>query len=472
MVNIIIMRIVVLIMSVTALVNAIVMPHIAPRAQMSLKTMSNWKGNEVDKNHIDALMLDLLGGSISKPDGKKKNVLILMSDTGGGHRASAEALDKALGELFPSRFNVDIVDIWTDHAIWPFNGFVKTYRFLAKYPILWRASYFYAGFPPTRKATEVVSDVTCRQRFRNAMENSQPDIVVSVHPLCQHIPIPIVKEMNKKRSEVENPISFVTVVTDLGGAHETWFNKNVDFCFVPSKAVKNIALKVGITRDKIIKHGLPVRPTFWGPPEDKLKLRNKLDLNKNDKTVLLMGGGDGVGGLKQIANEISKRLSNLQSPTQMVVICGHNKQLATDLTRQVWPKNVNVEVKGFCNNVDEYMGASDCLVTKAGPGTIAEAMTRGLPIILSSFLPGQEKGNVPYVVDGGFGVYSGNKPNKIAKHVYKLFTDEKSLRTMSQRSFELSSAGATRNIALDIGHICLRKERSMPKLKDKYLKGE
>ena len=58
----------------------------------------------------------------------KKKVLILMSDTGGGHRASAIAIDRALQELYPRRMDVDIIDIWTDHAGWPFNRFVPSYR--------------------------------------------------------------------------------------------------------------------------------------------------------------------------------------------------------------------------------------------------------------------------------------------------------------------------------------------------------
>ena len=125
---------------------------------------------------------------------KKKKILILMSDTGGGHRASAQALDKAMNDIFPNQIDVDILDIWTDHSIWPFNRFVPTYRFLAKYPMLWRASYLYARFPPTRIMTEIVSKITCQNKFESAMLNSNPDLVVSVHPLCQHIPIKIVKK--------------------------------------------------------------------------------------------------------------------------------------------------------------------------------------------------------------------------------------------------------------------------------------
>lgn len=395
---------------------------------------------------------------------KKKKILILMSDTGGGHRASAQALDKAMNDIFPNQIDVDILDIWTDHSIWPFNRFVPTYRFLAKYPMLWRASYLYARFPPTRIMTEIVSKITCQNKFESAMLNSNPDLVVSVHPLCQHIPIKIVKKMNKIKDDNKLTIPFVTVVTDLGGAHETWFNRNVDVCFVPSKPVKKVALRTGLSPKQIIQHGLPVRPAFWKPAQSKSSLRNNLKLKQKLNTVLVMGGGDGVGGLKNIANEIANNLSQSKDKSQMIVICGHNKQLTSELTKQPWPNKVNVKIQGFCNNIDEYMGASDCIVTKAGPGTIAEAMIRGLPIVLSSFLPGQEKGNVPYVVDGGFGVYCGNKPKLIASEVSNIFSNSNLLKDMSKKAIDASSPQATRDIAYDLGRIVLRTNDALPKL--------
>lgn len=84
----------------------------------------------------------------------------------------------------------------------------------------------------------------------------------------------------------------------------------------------------------------------------------------------------------------------------MVVICGKNQFVKRELESVEWPENVRVIVNGFVKNMDEWMGAVDALVTKAGPGTIAEATIRGLPVMLSGYLPGQEEGNVPYVVDG------------------------------------------------------------------------
>ena len=84
----------------------------------------------------------------------------------------------------------------------------------------------------------------------------------------------------------------------------------------------------------------------------------------------------------------------------MVVICGKNKVVKHELEDATWPLNTRVIVRGFVSNMDEWMGAVDALVTKAGPGTIAEATIRGLPVMLSGYLPGQEEGNVPYVVNG------------------------------------------------------------------------
>eukprot|EP01041_Mallomonas_annulata_P006788 gene6788-13747_t len=385
----------------------------------------------------------------------KKRILILMSDTGGGHRASAQALDQALSDLFPGRMEVKIVDLWSEHGKWPFNGFVTSYRFLAKHPILWRVMYSYGIFPPTKLFSEVYSRIVCYDHFKYAIESADPDMVVSVHPLCQHIPIPIVQNMNTLRAPGKLPIPFVTVVTDLGGAHPTWFHKGSDRIYVASESVRQTAIKKGIAPEKIALYGLPVRPSFWKPNRPKNSLRKDLGLMNTVKTVLLMGGGDGVGGLSAIACEIGNRLGQSSQNSQMVVVCGHNKQMATSLSSRIWPKNVNVVVKGFCNNIDDFMSASDCLVTKAGPGTIAEAMIRGLPIVLSSFLPGQEEGNVPYVVDGGFGVYTGNRPVKVADAVSKFFSDEAMLQRMSRLARAQSHQDATTAIARDMGCIVL-----------------
>lgn len=125
-------------------------------------------------------------------------------------------------------------------------------------------------------------------------------------------------------------VPFVTVVTDLGSAHPTWFHRDVDACFVPSKAVKKLALKEGLHPSQIRQHGLPIREGFWTEPEDseRLEMRKKLNIKDMryrfymfiqmltsfavDRTVMIMGGGDGVGKIVKIANAVIEALSQVK----------------------------------------------------------------------------------------------------------------------------------------------------------------
>ena len=98
------------------------------------------------------------------------------------------------------------------------------------------------------------------------------------------------------------------------------------------------------------------------------------------------------------------------------------------------------------------MGAADLLVTKAGPGTIAEASTMGLPCVLSSFLPGQEEGNVDFVRDGGFGDYR-ESADEIASLVVRYLSDGEALASMAAAARRASRPGATVDIAKDLARL-------------------
>lgn len=91
-------------------------------------------------------------------------------------------------------------------------------------------------------------------------------------------------------------------------------------------------------------------------------------------------------------------------PVSLVVIAGRNQGLKARLEAQSWP--IPTFIYGFVREMPDFMRAADVLVTKAGPGTISEALIAGLPIILYSRLPGQEDGNVSYVVSKGAGVWA------------------------------------------------------------------
>lgn len=178
--------------------------------------------------------------------------------------------------------------------------------------------------------------------------------------------------------------------------------------------------------------------------------------------VLLMGGGEGMGPIEATARALGDALydENLGEPIgQVLIICGRNKKLAEKLRSIDW--KIPVEVKGFVTKMEDCMGACDCIITKAGPGTIAEAMIRGLPIILNDYIAGQEAGNVPFVLENGIGKFS-KSPKKIAKIVSEWFgskADE--LQRMSQNALKHARPDAVFKIVHDL-HELVRQRSFVP----------
>jgi 1,2-diacylglycerol 3-beta-galactosyltransferase len=126
-----------------------------------------------------------------------------------------------------------------------------------------------------------------------------------------------------------------------------------------------------------------------------------LGLSPGAFVVLVCGGADGSGGIDRRA----QALAGARADFEMAVICGRNQAALQQLAGLVDHTGRPVIVRGFVDNMADWMRASDLVATKAGPGTIAEALCCGLPMLLTSYLPGQERGNVEWLVDVGAGRY-------------------------------------------------------------------
>jgi len=369
-----------------------------------------------------------------------------MSDTGGGHRASAQALQDALENAYGAELECKIVDMFCEIAGAPFSAMPAGYSWVAKRPWLWRAMFTSGRIAPFRFVTERVSYFMMRARLLHAFRELRPDLIVSVHPLCVTGPLRALRELGQRER-----VKFATVVTDLGGAHPVWFDAGVDACFVPNASVASLARRRGLRDEQLHEVGLPVRAAFSrDPPRARSQMRHALGLSPNSPAVLLMGGGDGVGGLGRVASQVATALANAHSAgkvphaPQMVVICGRNEALRRELLAAEWP--IKVQVHGFVSNVSDWMAACDTLITKAGPGSIAESMIRGLPVVLSGYLPGQEFANVELVESERVGVYR-RKPDEIARVTADLLSDPLKLSEMSQRARMLGRPHATQQIA-------------------------
>ena len=154
-------------------------------------------------------------------------IQILMSDTGGGHRASANALRDAFDVLYPGKIECDIVDIYTDYGnIWPYTDYPALYKIMAKYSFLWDAFYHFGATPFGMALNAFLQEVFCFGSFQECLNrpscstDRRADMVVSVHPLCQDVPLRALANLDSKgetREPAARQTPFVTVVTDLGG---------------------------------------------------------------------------------------------------------------------------------------------------------------------------------------------------------------------------------------------------------------
>ncbi|XP_009595112.1 monogalactosyldiacylglycerol synthase 2, chloroplastic-like [Nicotiana tomentosiformis] len=403
--------------------------------------------NEFQDEEYDTMEMVQIGAE------RTKNVLILMSDTGGGHRASAEAIRDAFHLEFGDEYNIFVKDVWKEYTGWPLNSMEQQYKFMVKHVQLWRVA-FHSTSPRWIHSSYLAAIAAFYAKEVEAgLMEYKPDIIISVHPLMQHIPLWVLKWQG-----LQKKVIFVTVITDLSTCHRTWFHPGVNRLYCPAEEVAKRALLDGLEESQIRVFGLPIRPSFCRAVLSKDDLRVELEMDPTLPAVLLMGGGEGMGPVKKTAKALGEALfdKEMEKPIgQMIVICGRNEELASTLQSLEW--NIPVKIKGFQKQMEKWMGACDCIITKAGPGTIAEALIRGLPIILNDYIPGQEKGNVPYVVDNGAGVFT-RSPRETARIVAEWFsTKSDELKTMSEKALKLAQPDAVFDIVKDIHELACQR---------------
>ncbi|MBT3392354.1 MAG: glycosyltransferase [Chloroflexi bacterium] len=322
---------------------------------------------------------------------KKPHILFLFSDTGGGHRSASEAIIEALQLEFGDQYTTQMVDIFKDYAPSPLKMLPAIYPRIVKAPRVWELGYHLSDGPMRASALSAGAWPYVRGSFRRLIAEHPSDLIVSVHSLANE---PVLRALGAERPP------FVTVVTDLVTTHATWYHRQADLCLVPTEAARRRALKLDLKPEQVKVVGLPVAERFCNPAMDSRAVRANLGWPQDLPVVVLVGGGDGMGPLRETALAISKAKLSLA----LVIITGRNKTLQSRL--EATDFSMPTFVYGFVREMPDFMAAADVLVTKAGPGTISEALNAGLPMILYSHLPGQESGNIPYVVTEGAGVWA------------------------------------------------------------------
>ena len=345
-----------------------------------------------------------------------KKILILMSETGGGHRSAAEAIAGAIEHLHleEGKCEVEIVDVFSG-SYFPVNLFPYLYAMITvHFPPLWGWSFHLTNGRYRSRILAKILELFIREGLKRALKEKRSDVIVSVHPLLNQVTCKVLQDLGWKTP-------FLVVVTELATLHQTWVCPDADCYIVPTKEMGDAALRYGMPLNKIELIGPPVKAKFLERPQSKEKLREELGLDPHLLTVLLVGGGEGTGRVYDFACAISN--SGLR--IQLIIIAGRNRRLKAELERANF--DIPVKIQGFVDNMPQWMYAADLLVTRAGPGVISEALVCELPMVLSGALPGQEKKNIDYVLK--------NKVGKLARTPQELIDV---LRALSQDRAELS----------------------------------
>ncbi len=372
-----------------------------------------------------------------------KRVIFLMSDTGGGHRAAGRAIEAALQIRYPDQFETFYVDVFREYTPPPMKYAPEIYPKWVKHSLTTYGWYFWI-FDQLMKlplARTTLPLLISENRVRRLVTDYQPDIIVVLHGAFSRFVI-------AARHKLKLSIPIITVITDLAKPHVAWYHPGVDRCLVPCEAAFKRGLKLGVPARKMRLVGHPAHPKFALYQGSQRDARRQVNWAPDVPAILLLGGGEGMGIMDEIALAINARALD----AQLAIICGRNETLRQEMQAVSW--NQQTYIYGFVNNIEIMMRAADVLITKAGPGTIAEAAISGLPMILSGAIPFQESPNVDYVVNHHAGVYEPT-PEGIAAILEEwLSPGNGTLRQLAQNVRKIAYPNATFDIADEIAAFC------------------
>ena len=317
---------------------------------------------------------------------RKKRFLIVTSDAGYGHRSAALSVAKALEVLYPdeveSLVTNPIQETQTPTVMKPIEkGYDRSVRFS---PGLYRLSYEVSNSRLVSEVVEGALTLMLQKIMEDTIDEFKPDLILNTNEMFNN-------PIGRVLQDADPIIPAFTVVTDLADVHSLWFSSEPDRFYIANEWVKVKALESGVPEDKLAISGIPVSPDFALNQVDKQALRGSLGLDPSRLTLLFVGSSR-VSNLQ----EYLQALEHVATPVQAVVIAGGNDELYQDLLGSHY--DFPLEVRNFEKNVPKWMMASDVLVTKAGGLILSEGLAAGLPILLIDYLPGQEEGNVRYLL--------------------------------------------------------------------------
>jgi len=319
-------------------------------------------------------------------------VLIATVTCGAGHLAAARAIEEAWKAQCPADIvqTVDVLDLAPKliRKIYV-EGYVKLIEHVPEvYAYAFKKSDNPAKLRKTLDFRRSVSHQSVRG-FAKLLAEFQPDVV-----LCPHyLPVEIIGHLKDKGLFSART---VCIVTDFE-AHAFWLDPAADLYCVAADETKASLVSRGIDAAKVVVTGIPIASKFQ-QPVNTLEVRKRYGLRDDIPTLLVLGGGFGMGPVGEILAELDK----LEGHFQTLVVAGRNEALRKQLAVQ--DRSHATDVLGFSRNMHELMTVSDLLITKPGGLTSSEALALGKPLFILNPIPGQEAANSDYLLAHGAGV--------------------------------------------------------------------
>ena len=378
-------------------------------------------------------------------------ILIISSDTGGGHRSAAVALSEGLqkfwhGESVAVRI---IKAVEESHHIT--ERLVGVYNWILRNKQGWM-KYLYWVVNKIRPETREFFQRRCIGFCRDIFEKWCPHIVVSVHPLTQHIFGRILRELN-----LTSQIPLVTVVTDpCYGFWKGWACEDVSLYLVANEDARRQLIDYGVDAEKIKISGLPLHPKFKEVTEaDAQDARRAYGLDPDKFTVFVNAGWIGGGNIPAIFRELIRGELDVQA----IFLAGKNEDLRREAEELALTARFPVKVIGYSDEIEKLMHSANVMVSKLGGLTTFEALACRLPIIADATTPPmpQEAGTFKLIAKRGAGILL-EKASDIVPTIRSLTGDSRRYRDMKAATASLATPNSTEQIIREITSLLPSRE--------------
>jgi UDP-N-acetylglucosamine:LPS N-acetylglucosamine transferase len=342
-------------------------------------------------------------------------VLLVYSRVGGGHLSAARALAAELEATGQARTR--LVDIYAECGRFPVSRFPAGYAWLSRsHPRLWWMVYRASEgrIDPQRGLRPFL-----RSRVRRLLDAERPDLIVSVLPAVNGM-------LARMRVRLE------VVLTDWHSVHKLWVARGVAHYTAPTDSARVDCIRFGAPPSAVEAVGIPVRRDF--------AVRTPRVAAGERFRILAMVGAEGSPhALRNLAE-----LAQLELDAELIVVCGRNAALRSRVEHLA--ARMPVRALGYVDDIAGLMRSADVLVTKAGGMTLAEAFCCGVPVVVHDVLPGQESGNLEYVLSKRAVAYAPHGP-ALARVVAELYADPGRRKGLAARGATLARPDAAQRIA-------------------------